>query len=74
MLMTLFPYSGPAIEYGLRNKVTLLGEKIGDLANQLDSVGKDLQARVQAFSSTIAVVESALKEKGSSKFRSFPIC
>lgn len=41
-----------------------MGKKVGHMSHQLDSLSKDLQARVQSFGSTIAVVESAIKEKG----------
>lgn len=41
-----------------------MGKKISHMAHQLDSLNKDLQARVQSFGSTINVVESSVKEKG----------
>lgn len=48
---------------GFAPKISSIGGKITQVAHQMDALGKDLQARSQAFSSTYAVVESSWSEK-----------
>ena len=56
-------FSGKVHHYDYASDVATVGRKIGQMANQLDVVNKDLESRLGSFKSTLAVVESSWKEK-----------
>jgi hypothetical protein len=59
----LYPFSVEIPDPGFAPKISSIGGKITQVAHQMDALGKDLQARSQAFGSTYAVVESSWAER-----------